>query len=271
MKLISFNINGIRARLHQLEAILTKHKPFVLGLQEIKCPDDKFPEQDILDLGYKVYYFGQKAHYGVALVCQEEPDAIRRGYDSDAEDAQRRMIGATWTLADGRKLHVLNGYFPQGDNRKHETKFPAKRAFYEDLQTLLETDYKADDLLCVMGDFNIAPADKDIGIGEPNAKRWLKQGKASFLPEEREWYTRMEGFGLSDAYRKVKPDVDDRFSWFDYRSRGFEAEPKRGLRIDHLMVTAPLLEAVSDSDVDYEIRSMEKPSDHAPVWASFTL
>lgn len=271
MKLISFNINGIRARLHQLEAILKKHKPFVMGLQEIKCPDDQFPEQAVLDMGYKVYYFGQKSHYGVALVCQEAPTEIRRGFDGDTEDAQKRMIGASWLLPSGQHLHVLNGYFPQGDNRKHETKFPAKRAFYEDLQSCLEGDYKPDDLLMVMGDFNIAPDDKDIGIGEVNAKRWLKQGKASFLPEEREWYARMEGFGLSDAYRKIHPSESDRFSWFDYRSRGFEAEPKRGLRIDHLMVTAPLLAKVTDSDVDYEIRGMEKPSDHAPVWASFAL
>jgi exodeoxyribonuclease-3 len=117
-----------------------------------------------------------------------------------------------------------------------------------------------------MGDFNVAPSDHDIGIGEENAKRWLRTGKTSFLPEERAWFERLTDWGLTDSFRYLHPDCADRFSWFDYRSRGFEAEPKRGLRIDHILVTGALLDRCAAAGIDYTIRAMEKPSDHCPVW-----
>ena len=122
-----------------------------------------------------------------------------------------------------------------------------------------------------MGDYNIAPQDLDIGIGADNAKRWLKTGKTSFLPEERGWFQELEALGLHDGFRLCHADTDDRFSWFDYRSRGFEREPKRGLRIDHLMVSEQLKSRVVDAGVDYDIRGMEKPSDHAPTWIELNL
>ena len=121
-----------------------------------------------------------------------------------------------------------------------------------------------------MGDYNIAPDDKDIGIGEDNAKRWLKTGKTSFLPEEREWFSALCELGYHDGFRLVHPQEADLFSWFDYRSRGFEREPKRGLRIDHLMVTDKLKGSVNGAGIDYDIRSMSKPSDHAPAWIEIT-
>lgn len=99
-----------------------------------------------------------------------------------------------------------------------------------------------------------------------NAKRWLRTGKCSFLPEEREWLERIKGWGLQDSFRTLNPEVVDRFSWFDYRSRGFEDEPRRGLRIDYILTTHALHERVTDCGVDYDIRAMEKPSDHCPVW-----
>ena len=96
------------------------------------------------------------------------------------------------------------------------------------------------------------------GIGEVNAKRWLRTGKCSFLPEEREWLERLKGWGLQDSFRTLNPEVVDRFSWFDYRSRGFEDDPRRGLRIDYILTTAALHQRVTDCGVDYEIRAMEK-------------
>ncbi|MFO7705202.1 MAG: exodeoxyribonuclease III, partial [Halopseudomonas sp.] len=125
--------------------------------------------------------------------------------------------------------------------------------------------------LVVMGDVNISPEDADIGIGAENAKRWLRTGKCSFLPEEREWLGKLKGWGLTDTFRHLNPEVADRFSWFDYRSRGFEDNPKRGLRIDLVMASKGLIDQCVDSGIDYEIRGMEKPSDHAPIWAQFTL
>lgn len=120
-----------------------------------------------------------------------------------------------------------------------------------------------------MGDINISPTDRDIGIGEDNRKRWLRTGKCSFLPEEREWLERLQNWGLVDTFRAANPDCEDRYSWFDYRSRGFDEN--RGLRIDVLMASKPLAERCIATGIDYDIRSMEKPSDHAPVWSEFSL
>jgi len=117
-----------------------------------------------------------------------------------------------------------------------------------------------------MGDFNIAPVDHDIGITDDAKKRWLRTGKTSFLPEERAWFERLIQWGLVDSWRSVHPEVSDRYSWFDYRSRGFEDDPKRGLRIDHILVSKPLMERMTDCGIDYTLRAMDKPSDHCPVW-----
>ncbi|MEY1662091.1 exodeoxyribonuclease III [Isoalcanivorax beigongshangi] len=269
MKLVSFNINGLRARPHQLEALIAQHQPDLIGLQETKVHDEQFPAEHIVGLGYHPYFFGQKGHYGVALVTREPLESVQYGFPTDAEDAQRRMIIGRMRDAEGRAITVLNGYFPQGESRDHPLKFPAKQKFYADLMTYLETHHQPGDELVVMGDFNISAEDIDIGIGDNNRKRWLRDGKCSFLPEEREWFQTLLGWGLQDAYRVLKPDTDDRFSWFDYRSKGFDDDPRRGLRIDTLLVTAPLVERLLDSDVDYDIRAMERPSDHCPVWASF--
>jgi exodeoxyribonuclease-3 len=113
---------------------------------------------------------------------------------------------------------------------------------------------------------NVARLDADIGIGADNAKRWLKTGKCSFLPEERDWLQGLMDWGLMDAYRILHPDVEDEYSWFDYRSRGFEREPKRGLRIDLILITEPLRARLKGAGIDYEIRALEKPSDHCPIW-----
>ncbi|MFW6345447.1 MAG: exodeoxyribonuclease III [Halomonas sp.] len=275
MRLVSFNINGIRARLHQLTALVESQRPAVIGLQETKVQDSEFPRAAVEALGYQVFFHGQKGHYGVALMVDPaqcgEPEWVRLGFPDDGDEAQRRMIGACLRPGGGAPLTVWNGYFPQGENVEHPVKFPHKRAFYAQLQRLLEDQHRPEERLVVMGDFNISPADIDIGIGEANRKRWLREGKTSFQPVEREWLDGIKAWGLTDSYRVRYPDVDDRFSWFDYRSRGFEREPRRGLRIDHILVTAPLAERVTDAGIDSDLRGMEKPSDHAPVWTNLDL
>ena len=220
MKLVSFNVNGIRAREHQLRALVEEHAPDLIGIQETKVHDDQFPEDMIHDLGYYPYYHGQKGHFGVALLSRTPLEDVQRGFDHDGD-------------------------------------------------ACLDHQYKPDEPLVVMGDFNISPEDTDIGIGEDNRKRWLREGKCSFLPEEREWFSTLLDWGLYDSFRVCHPDEDARFSWFDYRSRGFERDPKRGLRIDGILITAPLRDRLRESWIDYEIRAMEKPSDHCPVWAEF--
>lgn len=268
MKFLSFNINGLRAHQHQLAAIIEQHQPDVIGLQETKVHDDMFPVETINQYGYHMFYHGQKSHYGVALLTKLQPLAVRRGFSEDKEDAQRRIIMADITTSQGT-LTIINGYFPQGENRNHPVKFPAKEIFYRDLQCYLEQQLSADSQVLIMGDFNISSTDLDIGIGEENRKRWLRTGKCSFLPEEREWMQRLQNWGLIDTFRTANPNRDDNFSWFDYRSRGFDEN--RGLRIDLLLASKSLAARCIETGIDYKIRSMEKPSDHAPVWSKFLL
>ncbi|AMV71523.1 exonuclease III [Desulfuromonas sp. DDH964] len=269
MKLVSFNVNSIRSRLHQLEALVAAHQPEIIGLQETKVQDGDFPLAAIAALGYHPVYAGQKTHYGVALLSRQQPLQEQIGFPGDGDGAQKRFVAGRYRLADGSELQVLNGYFPQGESRDHPVKFPAKEQFYADLLGYLEEHCDPATPLALLGDFNVAPVDLDIGIGADNARRWLRTGKTSFLPEERQWFERLTTWGLHDSFRALHPQVNDRFSWFDYRSRGFESDPRRGLRIDHILVTAPLLARCSGAGIDYEIRAMERPSDHCPVWVEF--
>ena len=269
--LCSFNINGIRARPHQLEALKARLDPDILGLQECKVADDQFPLEQVEKVGFHTRFHGQKGHYGVALLSKTEPLEVIKGFPTDELDAQRRAITGRYASVHGAELTVINSYFPQGEGRTHPVKFPGKAQFYRDLATYLQGQFSPDQNLVVMGDMNVAPLDLDIGIGEDNARRWLREGKCSFLPEEREWLRVITDWGLHDAYRLIHPTVDDRFSWFDYRSKGFEREPRRGLRIDLILVSGPLRERLVDAGIDYEIRAMDRPSDHCPVWAGFDL
>lgn len=269
MKVVSFNINGLRARPHQISALIEAQQPDIIGLQEIKVHDDAFPHEIPESVGYHAYYYGQKSYYGVAIFSKNPALEVEYGFPGDDEDAQRRMIIATFDTENG-PFKVINGYFPQGENRDHETKFPAKRKFYQDLMDYL-SDQPKEAQIVIIGDFNISHLDLDIGIGDQNAKRWLRTGKCSFLPEEREWFDRLLAWGLTDTYRFQHPTSNERFSWFDYRSKGFDDTPKRGLRIDGVLATAPLMERLISTGIDYEIRALDKPSDHAPIWAEFEL
>lgn len=273
MKIFSFNINGIRARIHQLSALIDKHNPEIIGLQETKVHDEAFPFDDIKQLGYHAIIHGQKAHYGVAMLVREDlVDSIiseQKGFTTDTEEHQKRMVSVTLTTKQGNVVTIMNGYFPQGDNISHEVKFPYKRQFYQDLMTHLAAEHDPASNLVVMGDINISPIDLDIGIGEPNRKRWLKTGKCSFQPEERQWLADLLGWGLEDTFRVLHPDVTDRYSWFDYRSRGFD--DNRGLRIDVVLATKSMVANLKESDIDYELRGIEKPSDHAPIWSTFDV
>ena len=269
IRAVSFNVNSIRTRLHQLGVVIAKYQPDYIGLQETKVTDADFPIGDIEKLGYHAYFHGQKTHYGVALLSKVTSSSVQKGFPNDSDDAQKRFIAGTFDSPFGGKLTVINGYFPQGESRSHPVKFPNKQAFYRDLLTYLENHHTPDEQIIVMGDMNISPTDSDIGIGEDNKKRWLKTGKCSFLPEEREWLQALQNWGLEDTFRSQYPDINNRFSWFDYRSRGFERDPKRGLRIDLILATSSLNQRCREADIDYDIRSMERPSDHCPIWATF--
>lgn len=271
--IVSFNINSLRARLHQLQAIIDRHNPDLILLQETKVQNSDFPLADIQALGYEVVFHGQKTHYGVATLSKLPLIFSQKGYPWDDENAQRRFIHTRYVLPNGQELDVMNGYFPQGEERDHPVKFPYKQRFYDELNRYIAIIPNTN-LAIMGGDFNISHTDIDIGIGDVNAKRWLRTGKCSFLPEEREWMEKLTAWGWTDTYRSQHPYPSEEnrlYSWFDYRSRGFEDTPKRGLRIDLLLASQPLQQRLVATGIDYDTRAMDKPSDHAPVWASFNV
>lgn len=268
MKLATFNVNSIRKRTGHIKAFQSIHNADIIGLQEIKCEDCDFPtaELDALDLHSEFY--GQKTHYGVATVSSFLPSETLKGIEAEGE--QKRFILCRYNTPKGI-LNVINCYFPNGESRSTEKKFTMKENFYKGVQEFIKSNFTENDLVAVLGDFNVAYLDSDIGITPESVKRWLKEGKCSFLPEERDWMSGFFSLGLQDAYRKIHPEKNDLFSWFDYRSKGFEQEPKRGLRIDTILASAPLAALCVNAGIDYETRGMESPSDHCPLWAEFDI
>lgn len=267
MQVISFNINSLRARIHQLSEIINKYQPDVIGLQETKVHDDMFPVADLEQFGYHLSYHGQKGHYGVALLTKAKPVAVYRGFPTDDEQAQRRLIVAEVPTTKGN-IMVVNGYFPQGESRDNQIKFPAKEKFYQDLTQYIQQLNLNQQMSLIMGDMNISASDLDIGLPEESKKRWLRSGKCSFLPEEQAWLQQILSLGFVDTFRQQYPDLPS-YSWFDYRSRGFDSNT--GLRIDLILASRALAEFCQDSGIDLAIRAMDKPSDHAPIWAKFSL
>ena len=239
--------------------------PDVIGLQETKVDDPEFPIEVINELGYHAEFWGQKGHYGVAILSKKKPINTVKGFINDSDEDQKRFIQGQYKYK-GESIFILNGYFPQGENRSHESKFPKKIKYYKDLKSHIKKLQKANQNIVVMGDFNVAPTDKDIGIGDTNAKRWLREGKCAFLPEEIEMWNSIKNLGFVDSWRIENPDESSIYSWFDYRSRMFDDDPKRGLRIDHIMVSDNLTKMIESTGIDYDARAMEKPSDHCPVW-----
>jgi exodeoxyribonuclease III len=269
MKIISFNVNSVRMRLPAIAQLIKEHNPDIIGLQETKVQDCDYPITEIKNMGYKSFFTGQKTHYGVAILCKKEPISVQLNFPFDSENAQKRLVCADF-IFNNKKLRVINGYFPQGESDSHPQKYPAKKKFYANLIRFLDAEYKKNEHIIVIGDFNIAEQDIDVGIGETNAKRWLKTGKCAFLPEEREWFANLKNWGFIDSFRYLYP-TQRQYSWFDYRSRGFEDDPKRGLRIDYILVSKNMLTSLTNSGICYNIRAGKKPSDHAPVYSEFSL
>ena len=265
MKIVSFNINSIRARPHQIEHLRDTIDPDVIGLQETKVDDPEFPIEVINELGYYSEFWGQKGHYGVAILSKEKPISTLKGFINDSAEDQKRFIQSKFNYGK-KEIVIMNGYFPQGENVNHETKFPKKIKFYDDLHSHISNLKNAEKNLIIMGDFNVSPQDIDIGIGEQNAKRWLREGKTSFQPMERKMWNNIKELGFVDTWREIYPSESSIYSWFDYRSRMFDQIPKRGLRIDHILLSENLKESINSVGIDYDARAMEKPSDHCPVW-----
>ena len=252
VKLVTWNVNSIRQRLERLLALLERHAPDVVCLQETKVVDADFPAEALRTAGYASVFAGQKAYNGVAILSKTAASEVASGFRDGGDDEQARLLAAT--VSDVR---VICAYVPNGQAVGTE-KYAYKLAWFERLRRLLEREAAPARPLALVGDFNVAPADADVH--DPEAWR----GQVLCSDPERQALARVLEWGLVDAFRTHYPDRVA-FTWWDYRELGF---PKnRGLRIDHVLLTRPLAAKLADVVIDREERKGKGASDHAPVLA----
>jgi exodeoxyribonuclease-3 len=249
MKLATWNVNSLAVRLPQLLAWLASQQPDVMVLQETKVTDDKFPAADIEAAGWKAQWFGQRTYNGVALLSRGETTDLVRNIPGYADGSARVITGTV----DG--LRIVNAYFPNGQAPGSE-KFEYKMQWLRALRDWLREELAAYPRLVLMGDFNIAPEDRDVC--DPAA--WA--GQIHCTDEERGHFRQLIGLGLVDAFRLFEQPPKS-WTWWDYRNLAFRRN--QGLRIDHILVGEALRGAVRECVIDRAPRKNERPSDHAPV------
>ncbi len=252
MRIATWNVNSIRARKERVLDWLNTRKPDVLCLQETKTTDDKFPVDDFSKLGYQVTLHGQKTYNGVAICSRHKITATSKGFDDGVPDEQARLICATIC-----GIHFISAYIPNGQSVGSE-KYTFKLDWMNRLRSFLDRRFNSRDSVVLCGDFNVAPEDRDVydPIG------W--RGSILCSEAERNALAHIVDWGLVDSLRYHKQDAG-LYSWWDYRQLGF---PKnRGLRIDHIYLSEPLVSRCVDSSIDREARKGKQPSDHAPVLA----
>jgi exodeoxyribonuclease-3 len=255
MKLATFNINGIKARIDALPAWLAAAKPDVVCLQEIKSVDDAFPREIFEDMGYRVETHGQKSFNGVAILSRLPLEDVTRGLPGDAADEQARWIEAT-VIGDARAIRVCGLYLPNGNpapGPKYDYKLGWMTRMEARVRALLETE----DPLAFCGDYNVIPQPEDAA--KPAA--WAED--ALFLPETRAAFRRIVNLGLTDAFRTRDPRPGQ-YSFWDYQAGAWERN--NGIRIDHLLLSPQCADLLQDCGIDKGVRGGEKPSDHVPVW-----
>ena len=253
MRVASWNVNSLKVRLPQVIDWLQAHSPDVLGLQETKLIDATFPAQAFLELGYEVSFSGQPTYNGVALLSRAPQSDVIRDLGG-LDDHQRRVLGAT--VGDVR---IINLYVPNGQAVGSD-KYAYKLDWLDKLSTQLAAELAEHPRCIVMGDFNIAPDDRDVH----DPAEWA--GKVLCSEPERAALQRVLELGFVDTFRLFEQPAEI-YSWWDYRAAGFRRN--RGLRIDLVLASSDLASSCSHSGVDIEPRRNERPSDHAPVVAVF--
>jgi exodeoxyribonuclease-3 len=254
VKLVTWNVNSIRQRQERLLALLARHAPDVVCLQETKVTDADFPAEAVRGAGYHFAHSGQKTYNGVAILARDPLADVAIGLRDGRNDDQARLLAAT---ACG--VRVICAYAPNGQAVGSD-KYAFKLDWFERLRALLERECAPSQPLALLGDFNVAPADADVH--DPEAWR----GQVLCSEPERAALRRVCDWGLVDAFRTRYPDKVA-FTWWDYRMLGF---PKNhGLRIDHLLLTEPLAARLEDVVIDREERKGKGASDHAPVIGIF--
>jgi len=256
MKVATYNVNGINGRLPILLRWLAEAQPDVVCLQELKAPQEKFPEKPIRDLGYDAIWQGQKSWNGVAILSRiGQIHETRRGLPGDPDDSHSRYI-------EGAVNGILIGglYLPNG-NPKPGPKFDYKLRWFDRLITYAAKLLVSDQPVMLAGDFNVMPTDLDVYKPE----RWLDD--ALFAPEARAAYSRLLAQGWTDALRTLHPD-EHIYTFWDYFRNAFGRNA--GLRIDHMLLSPALADRLVDAQVDVAVRGWDKSSDHAPVWVELS-
>jgi exodeoxyribonuclease III len=265
LKIATWNVNSLRVRLPHVLEWIAQTGVDVLGLQETKLVDEKFPRQEIEAAGYHVTFAGQPTYNGVAILARRdrfEPPTEIQVNNPLFPDEQMRLIAATLTPAWGAApLRFISAYVPNGSEVGSD-KYAYKLRWLDALIALLKTELTTYPALAIVGDYNIAPADQDVH--DPVA--WKDQVLCS--DAERERFVQLTALGLADAFRLFDQPAN-LYSWWDYRQAAFRRN--RGLRIDHLLLSPHLASGCTASDIDTAPRKKEQPSDHAPAWAEITV
>jgi exodeoxyribonuclease III len=249
MKLATWNVNSLAVRLPQLLDWLAANPVGAIVLQETKLTDDKFPHAEIEAAGYAVSWFGQKTYNGVALLSRGGAEAVVRNIPGFADEQARVITGSVGGI------RVIGAYFPNGQAPDSD-KFTYKMAWLDALRAFVQAELAAHPHLVLMGDYNIAPEDRDVY--DPVA--WA--GQIHCTPQERAQFQALLGLGLTDAFRMFEQPPKS-WSWWDYRNLAFRKN--QGLRIDHILVSEALKPRVRACSIDKLPRKNERPSDHAPV------
>ncbi len=255
MKIATWNVNSLNVRLPHVLEWLAAHEPDVLVLQEIKQLTEAFPQDAFTEAGYQSIASGQKTYNGVATVCRHEPQDPVTDFPG-FEDPQRRILATTI-----KGVRVVDLYVPNGQAVGTE-KYQYKLNWLTALRGFLQGELENHSRLVVLGDFNIAPADRDVHDPEKWGDAILCSGP------ERDALGELLTLGLSDVFRQFDQAVKS-FSWWDYRAAGFRRNA--GLRIDLILASPAMTEACQASYIDKEPRAWERPSDHAPVVAEFAI
>ena len=254
MKIASFNINGIKARLPALLDWLAEAKPDVAVLQEIKSVDENFPREAIEDAGYAVETHGQKSFNGVAILSRLPLEDVRRGLPGDDSDEQARWIEAT--VVGETAVRICGLYLPNG-NPAPGPKYDYKLAWMERLRDRAAEILETEEAAVLAGDYNVIPMDEDCY--DPAA--WATD--ALFLPRTRDAFRRIVNLGYTDALRVVdaSPGV---YTFWDYQAGAWPKD--HGIRIDHMLLTPQAADRLVTCEIDRAVRGREKPSDHTPIW-----
>lgn len=260
LRICTWNINSILARLPTALHVLDKIQADVICLQEIKCEDARFPRLELEDLGYHLAVHGQKSYNGVAILSKHPLEDIRTGLPGDEADAQARYLEAVITLP-GRAFRVASLYAPNGNPLGTE-KFPYKLTWHQRLHYHAQSLLALEEPLILAGDYNIIPRESDCY--DPLA--WA--GDALFQPQSRAAYRRLENLGFADAYMQAD-GRKNQYTFWDYQAGAWPRD--RGVRIDHLMLSPQAGDVLQSVEIYREARALDKPSDHVPIFADFAL